>query len=41
MKVKYKLVAFAVIGLGIGTFSMSNVSGNEVNKANIPNENVN
>ena len=25
MKVKYKLVAFAVIGLGIGTFSMSNV----------------
>ncbi|URI13687.1 hypothetical protein [Ligilactobacillus salivarius] len=39
MKVKYKLVALAVIGLG--TFSMSNVSGNEVNKANIPNENVN
>ena len=40
MKVQYKMIALAVMGLGIGTLSISNVKGDEMNKADIHTENV-
>lgn len=40
MKVQYKMIALSVMGLGIGTLSISNVKGDEMNKADIHTENV-
>ena len=40
MKVQYKMITLSVMGLGIGTLSISNVKGDEMNKADIHTENV-
>ena len=40
MKVQYKMITLSVMRLGIGTLSISNVKGDEMNKADIHTENV-